>query len=184
MNPIHISWQLCVGCSLILCPHYVFDFCINFVTNLELASLRLEVKMIKDEFNISEYDIWTEQGRSETEQVTFKDGMTKYYKRRSRFPFTNQLQCMVTGEWHGRGDVIAAHIWMSKTRGKGLPKFGLSINDLMSARNGFLVLKDFEEKFDRKQVCFLYRPLTNQGKFTVKVLDPAIRNLTIRKSKK
>ena len=154
------------------------------MTNLELASLRLEVKTLKDEFNISEYDIWTEQGRSDTEQATFKDGMIKYYKRKSRFPFTNQLKCMVTGEWHGRGDVIAAHIWMSKTRGKGLPKFGLSITDLTSPRNGFLVLKDIEEAFDRKQLCFLYRPLTNQGKFTVKILDPSVRNLAIRKSTK
>ena len=141
---------------------------------------------MRSEFDINEYDIWTENGRSEVEQIGFRNGLIKYYRVGVlRSFFSNGVQCMVTGEWHSRkhNNVIAAHIWMSKTRGKGLPKFGLSDDDLMTPRNGFLALKDIEDKFDRKQLCFLYNPLSTQGKFTVKLLDPAIRPLVIRQSR-
>ena len=166
-------------------PRSLLTYCtfiLLLILNLEVADLRRELNILKEEFNVSEYDIWSEKGRTEIEQTTFKDDMIMYYHRGSVIPFVNQLCCMVTGQWHPRKDVVAGHIWMSKTRGKGLPKFGLSVNDLMSARNGFLVLKDIEDKFDRKQLCFLYSPLTNQGKFTVKILDPTIRNSIIKMS--
>ena len=172
----------CVGFSLILFPPFTPHPCASSV-QLELTSLRLEVRELRNEFNVSEYDVWTEQGRTEVEQTAFKNGLIKYYRRNSFVPFSNQLHCMVTSEWHNREDVIASHIWPSKTRGKGLPKFGLSFNDLMNPRNGFLVLKDIEDKFDRKQLCFLYDPLVNPGKYVVKILDPSIRGLIIKKSK-
>ena len=126
------------------------------------------------------------------EQKAFKDDLIKYYRRNSFVPFSfvpfvpfvpQKVRCMVTNEWHHREDVIASHIWPSKTRGKGLPKFGLAISDLTNPRNGFLVLKDIEVKFDRKQLCFLYDPLVTPGKYVVKILDPSIQDLVIRKSK-
>jgi hypothetical protein len=70
---------------------------------------------------------------------------------------------------------------MSKTKGRGLPKFGLSIADLNNPRNGLLMLKDIENAFDRKQLCFLYQPFgeTAERIFLVKVLDPDIKQMTI-----
>jgi hypothetical protein len=79
---------------------------------------------------------------------------------------------MITNEWHDKSEVIASHIWMSKTRGRGLYKFGLTVNELYDCRNGFLVLKDIEDAFDHKQVCFLYNALSNLPQFVLKVLDP------------
>ena len=159
------------------------DTIISTLTTLQstVTTLQATVATLNNEFNVTEYDIWTERGRTEIEQRTFKDDMIKYYKR-SAWWQRNKLRCMVTDQWHTRGDVIACHIWMNKTRGKGLAKFGLAVNDLMDNRNGFLALKDIEDKFDRKQLCFLYSPLTDSGKFLVKVLDPTIRDSVIRNS--
>jgi hypothetical protein len=159
------------------------DTIISTVTTLQSAvtTLQATVATLNNEFNVTEYDIWTERGRTENEQRSFKDEMIKYYKRNAWSG--NKLRCMVTNQWHTQGDVIACHIWMNKTRGKGLVKFGLAVNDLMNTRNGFLALKDIEDKFDRKQLCFLCSPLTDSGKFLVKVLDPnSIRNSVVRNS--
>jgi hypothetical protein len=114
------------------------------------------------------------------EQKEFKDALIEFYAREGFC--RNQVRCMITNEWHSRNDVIAARIWMIKTREQGLAKFHLEFHDLVSPRNGFLALKSIEEKFDRKQLCFLYHPLEGNG-FTVKVLDPSILNTVIDKSK-
>ena len=42
---------------------------------------------------------------------------------------------------------------MSKTRGRGLTKFSLSINYLKSPRNGFLTLKDIEKVIFQTSTC-------------------------------
>jgi len=88
---------------------------------------------------------------------------------------------MVTNDWFSANLVIASHIWMTKTRGKGLPKFGLSVTDLNNARNGILILKDIEDAFDKKQVCILYQPFGEVATrvFLIKVLDPGIMGNTI-----
>ncbi len=135
---------------------------------------------LEKEFNLSEYDIWTETGpRDRKEQEIFKNELLIYYKR-SGF-FTSKVRCMVTNEWHNRKKVIGGHLWMSKTRGKGLPKFGLAFSDLMSPRNGLLMLEPIENAFDSKYLCFLYNPLggDNSQNFIVKVLNPGLMDQVI-----
>lgn len=154
------------------------------IVKAKLDDILLRLSKVEKEFNASEYDIWTEEGRSQSEQQDFKNALTKYYMRRSWF--NKKIRCMVTNEWHAYGNVIAGHIWMAKTRGKGLPKFGLNISDLASPRNGLLVLKDIENAFDQKRLCFLYQPFggTNSQQLVVKVLDPSLMNLPILHSHK
>ena len=94
--------------------------------------------------NLNNYDIWTETGRSEVEQQEFKNGMIKFYNRGGFFN-RNQVQCMMTNEWHRRDHVIAEHIWKHKMHGNGLHKFNLERKDAGSPRNGILMLKDVED---------------------------------------
>lgn len=78
--------------------------------------------------------------------------------------------------------VIASHIWKHKTKGVGLDKFNLTINDINHPRNGILMLKDIEVAFDTKQLCFLYNPF--EGIMSVKVLNPNILQKTISSTDK
>ncbi len=54
--------------------------------------------------------------------------------------------------------VIASHIWKNCMHGVGMSKFGLTVQDSTSPRNGLLMLKVIEERFDIEDVCFLYDP--------------------------
>jgi hypothetical protein len=139
---------------------------------------------VEKEFNASEYDIWTERGRSVAEQADFKRRLVKYYNCKNWWPFGTKLRCMVTNEWLSPDVVIASHIWKSSTRGKGLLTFGLTINDLTDPRNGLLVLKDIQNAFDMKQLCFLYQPFGTVPTFRVKVLDVSIKDRPIKGSSK
>lgn len=146
----------------------------------ELKKLQARVDELEKEFNLSEYDIWTETGpRDRKEQEKFKKELLKYYNRSNIWG--NKVQCMVTNEWHKRSKVIGGHLWMSKTRGKGLLKFGLGFSDLLSPRNGLLMLEPIEDAFDIKYLCFLYNPLggENSQNFVVKVLNPNIKDQVI-----
>ena len=134
-----------------------------------LEEVRRDIAALAVEHNLSNYDIWTETGRSEAEQTEFKDGLIKYY-RRAGWLRPGRLRCMVTNQWHKRNKVVAAHIWAHRTHGKGLEKFHLSRNDVSSERNGFLVLKDIEKQFDMKYLCFVYNAIAQT--LVVKVLNP------------
>ena len=150
------------------------------------ATLNAQVSRLTElerEFNTIEYDIWTEQGRTAVEQSDFKKSLIKYYQRGpgTRIWRYGKLKCMVTNKWFSADLVIASHIWMTKTRGKGLSRFGLSVADLNNARNGLLMLKDIEDAFDKKQVCILYQPFGAVATrvFLIKILDPSIMGNTI-----
>jgi hypothetical protein len=131
------------------------------------------------DYNVSNYDIWTESGRTVTEQKEFKDGLIKYYGRGSYF--SNKVRCMVTDEWHRRDWVRAEHIWKFKMKGLGLHKFNLEKRDSASPRNGILMLKALEDEFTIKNICFIYDPLHQN--FKIKVLKPDIMDTVIVNSK-
>ena len=145
-----------------------------------IAPLERKIDELAVDHNLSNYDIWTETGRSEIEQKEFKDNLLLYYKRRGRI--FNDARCMVTNEWHPRQRVIAEHIWKNCMHGSGLHKFNLERADATSPRNGLLVLKDIEDQFTTKHICFVYNAMTRE--FIVKVLDPSLRDKVITHSLK
>jgi hypothetical protein len=147
-------------------------------TNTRLDNIGASLGILTADFNLQTFDIWTEGGRSTTEQSDFKDALIKFYKRK---PFySNKIRCMATGILQNRDLVIASHIWKQCKHGVGLPKFGLRREDSRDPRNGLLLLRDIELKFDVKEVCFVYNPLTQQ--FSIKVLNPALMTVVIANS--
>lgn len=145
-------------------------------THEQIAAMQKQLDELTSDFNTSEYDIWTEGGRSKQESEEFKNALIKYYKRKPSF-FSHHIRCMVTNRTCRREQVIGSHIWKHSKRGRGMAKFGLTVADCLSPRNGLLMMKDIEMEFDIKGVCFLYDPL--QQKLIFKVLDPNLRTKTI-----
>lgn len=145
-------------------------------TDLTLIVSRLEnlevlTKQVIRESNVTDLDIWTENGRSKKEQGNFKNDLIKYYKRKKSY-FSTDLHCMILDQPFPRDQVIASHIWKYSTRGRGLQKFGLTVKDETNPRNGLLLVKALEEAFDVKYICFLYNPITQ--KIFLKVLNPQL----------
>ena len=135
-----------------------------------MAPMKEQIDELNSDFNTSEYDIWTEGGRSKQEADDFKDSLIKYYKRQGPWFSRGKIKCMVTDRACKREHVIASHIWKHSKRGRGLSKFGLNVEDCWSTRNGILLMKDIEVQFDIKGVCFLYD--TFKQKLILKVLNP------------
>ena len=142
-----------------------------------MVRLEESINNLAVEHNRSNYDIWSESGRSVAEQQDFKKRLFSFYKRKG---YLRDARCMVTNQWHPTRIIIASHIWKSCTHGVGLHKFGLGRDDCSSSRNGFLVLEDIEKMFDVKHLCFLYNPLTQ--KFAVKIMNPCINDKVIKHS--
>jgi len=142
-----------------------------------MVRLEESINNLAVEHNRSNYDIWSESGRSVAEQQDFKKRLFSFYKRKG---YLRDARCMVTNQWHPTRIIIASHIWKSCTHGDGLHKFGLERKDCFSPRNGFLVLEDIKKRFDVKHLCFLYNPLTQ--KFAVKIMNPSINALVIEHS--
>jgi hypothetical protein len=136
----------------------------------EMDTMNESLGVLTADFSLQTFDIWTEGGRSTTEQTKFKDALIQFYERSPYF--SSKVRCMATGILRSRDLVISSHIWKQYKHGVGLPKFGLRREDSKSPRNGLLLLKDIELKFDVKEVCFVYNPLTLR--FCVKVLNPAL----------
>jgi hypothetical protein len=141
------------------------------------------LNILSQEHNISNFDIWTESGRSTAEQTAFKKRLIDYYNRQSyAFLQTPKLKCMILDKYFPPDVVIASHIWKNCMHGVGMPKFGLTGQDSTSPRNGLLMLKIIEERFDIKDVCFLYNPFLK--KLTLKVLNPDIMDTVVVPSAK
>ena len=150
---------------------------------VKIGNIENQIASLSIEHNLSNYDIWTETGRSEAEQQEFKKELINYYNRKPWvFDFVNKgkLKCMATDQWLDKSLIIACHIWKSSMHGDGLTKFGLERQDAISPRNGFLMLKDIERQFDRKHLCIVYDSLNKWFKF--KVLDPALFGVVIGNS--
>ena len=150
------------------------------IVNEAVAPLTQSLKDLAIDHNISNYDIWTETGRSEVEQKEFKTAMIKYYKR--GVFYSRKVRCMMTNDLHRRDHVIAEHIWKQKMHGRGLHRFNLKREDACSPRNGILMLKDIEDQFTVKHICILY--ISTDQVFVIKVLDPSIMDRNITNSKK
>lgn len=143
-----------------------------------MVAIKASLNTLTVDFNLQTYDIWTEGGRSQIEQEEFKKNLIKFYKR-GRW-WSKNICCMATGVWGSRDKVIASHIWKQYKHGVGLPKFGLHRQDATSPRNGLLLLRDIELKFDVKEICFVYDSF--RGLFLIKVLNPNILSMEIANS--
>jgi hypothetical protein len=171
---------------------YDVDFLFSFVDLTEVVAVVVSralqpyterLNTLSQEHNIMNYDIWTESGRSTAEQTAFKNRLIEYYNRKeTTFFSTPRLKCMILNRYFPSNVVIASHIWKNKMHGVGLSKFGLTVQDATSPRNGFLMLKMIEERFDIKDVCFLYDPF--KGRLTLKVLNPDIMDIVVSPSTK
>jgi len=139
--------------------------------------MQKQIDELTSDFNTSEYDIWTEGGRSKQESEEFKNALIKYYKRQAGWFSGGKIKCMVTDLACKRELVIGSHIWKHSKRGRGMFKFGLAVADCVSPRNGLLLLKDIEMEFDIKGVCFLYDAF--KQKLVLKVLNPSLLPKTI-----
>jgi len=119
-------------------------------------------------------DIWTPSKRSLAEQAGFKDALTAYYERGDGKD-NNELKCMILNQFFPRKHVRASHIWKYCTLGKYLPEFGLIEEDVGSPRNGLLLAESIEEKFDSKDVCFIYNAMRKH--IQLFVLNPVLLNM-------
>ena len=160
----------------------VVVFVLSDVNSERLDRIERTLNSLAIDHNLMNYDIWTERGRSAAEQTEFKETLLDFYDRRGTFFHRGEAKCMVTNEWHSKDLVIAGHIWKSCKHGVGLQRFGLQRSDAASARNGLLMLKDIEDAFDVKDVCFVYNPVARE--FRLRVLKPALLDRTIANSSK
>jgi hypothetical protein len=70
--------------------------------------------------------------------------------------------------------VIAAHIWPAQARSPIVGRwFGLDLSALDSYRNGILMCKSLEEKFDELRIAFRY--MEDSDTFVLVVLDQRLR---------
>jgi len=123
-------------------------------------------------------DPWTSSNKSVGEQKLFKTALIQYYRvAETNHGGAAHLQCMLTGQSFPRKSVTASHIWKKATNGKGLPAFGIDQDKIDDPRNGLLLLKGIEDKFDNKQLCFLYDFI--HTKFECKILDPGLLKQTL-----
>lgn len=135
---------------------------------------RAEVRRLREKF-----DCWHSNNRTRIESEEFKNALVAYYQCASPISTSNDVLCMVTHTLFSRNEVIGSHIVKHATQGTTMPLYGLSPLDIDSPRNGFLALKSIEEAFDRKEVCFLYSPTTQN--LHLKVLNPVLLNKKLRK---
>ena len=109
---------------------------------------------------------------------SFKLCMLRYYKRKS-FLFTNKVKCMVTNEWHVTSKYTACQLW--KCTRQDMIHLFMCKDDLVSPRNGIIVLHHIAQKYYMKEICLVYDALACV--FVIRVLNPAILDLPITNSK-
>lgn len=149
-----------------------------------VAPLQKQISELAIDHNLSNYDVWTETGRSEKEQKQFKNSLCTFYDRKPHalnLRKRGKLRCMVTNQWLPADIVIASHIWPHAQHGNGLHKFNLNRSDCSSVRNGLLMVKCVEKKFDWKHLCIIYDSFSNS--FRVKVLNPSLMDEALEGTK-
>lgn len=145
-----------------------------------LHSTKKKVSELAIDHNLSNYDVWSETGRSEKEQKEFKVSLCTFYDRKpfvEDFLNRGKLKCMVTSQWLPKNIVIASHIWPHAQHGNDLTKFNLTWPDCSSVRNGLLMVKCIEKRFDWKHLCIIYNSFNSS--FRMKVLNPALMDEVI-----
>ena len=108
----------------------------------------------------------------------FKQSLVEYYKRKS-FLYTNKIKCMVTNEWHTASKFSPCQIW-NCSRSDMVQHF-LAKDDLLSPRNGLVILRHIAEKYSSKELCFVYDALTCV--FHIRILNPSLLDSQITDSK-
>ena len=109
---------------------------------------------------------------------SFKQSILEYYKRKS-FLFSNKIKCMVTNEWHASSKYTACQLW--KCTRQDMIQLSLCKDDLVSPRNGIVVLHHIAQKYYMKELCLVYDALACV--FIVRILNPAILDTPITHSK-
>lgn len=117
-------------------------------------------------------DPWHSNNRTRTEQQDFKEALIEYYER--GVPGSTLIRCMILDRPLPSQIVRASHLWKRSTLGVGLQLLGLDDEDVHNMRNGILVHEQIEMGFDKKDLCFVYNPLTQST--LCKVLSPALLN--------
>lgn len=119
-----------------------------------------------------ELDCWHSNARTRVENEIFKSSLIQYYNRADPTN-PNNIICMLTNQSYPRKYVRASHILKRCTDGDLMHYFGLE-PDIDHSRNGLLLLEPIEQLFDRKDLCFLYNPTTQQ--FHAKLLNITLAN--------
>jgi len=122
-------------------------------------------------------DCWHSNARTIIESSVFKDSLAVFYG--CTRTVDTDLKCMLTGNFYPRHEVRASHIIKRSTDGDTMHLYGLPPN-VDHVRNGLLLLEPIEQLFDRKDLCFLYSPITNQ--LVAKVLNPSLMTEQMPKS--
>lgn len=120
--------------------------CVDNVVRVDLLTIKATLNALTADFNLQTCDIWTEGGSSHIEQKEFKKNLIKFHKRDNLW--SKNICCMATGVWERGDKVTASHIWKQNKHGIELTKFELQRQDAVSPRNGLLLLRDIELKFD------------------------------------
>lgn len=105
----------------------------------------------------------------------FKRGLLSFYYDIQEK--VDEIKCMISGVSFPSKLVIAGHLfkfcWADSCEAR------LDFSDIANPRNGLLMFKPFELAFDNSHICFQYDAETEI--FKLKILYPALRNMTIRK---
>jgi len=146
--------------------NHIFSFYITLLDLTEVIAVTVSralqpfnerFNIISQEHNITSHNFWTESGRSTAEKTAFKNRWIDYYDRQERYVFSPP------------DVVIASHIKKNCMHGVRMSKFGLTFQDSTSPRNGLLMLKIIEERFDIIDVYLLYDPFKKM--LTLKVCE-------------
>mmetsp|Transcript_7687 Transcript_7687/g.8152 ORF Transcript_7687/g.8152 Transcript_7687/m.8152 type:complete len:246 (+) Transcript_7687:101-838(+) len=131
---------------------------------LKTSLIKNEVRHLREKL-----DCWHSNARTVLESHQFKSLLATYYNC-TRTADT-QLKCMLTNTFYPRNEVRASHLVKKSTNGDTMHLYDLP-SDIDHVRNGLLLLDPIEQAFDRKDICFLYDPLTNE--LIAKVLNPSL----------
>jgi hypothetical protein len=119
-----------------------------------------------------ELDCWHSNARTRIENELFKSSLVQYYGR-SDPSNNNNIICMLTNQSFVKKHVRGSHILKKCTDGDLMQYFGLEPN-IDHPRNGLLLLEPIELAFDRKDLCFLYNPTTQQ--LSARLLNNSLTN--------
>ncbi len=152
------------------CLRYCSSFAASLLFRIseQLQEVLAAQRHAKIQKHREELDCWRSSSRTRVESKTFKAGLVDYY--RCDGP-GGQLKCLLTGEFYDQQHVRASHLIKHCTDGNTMHRYGLPSN-IDDVRNGLLLLQDIELAFDRKDICFLYDPLTLA--LRAKVLNPRL----------
>ncbi len=105
----------------------------------------------------NDLDCWHSNARTRVESLSFKFASIEYY---SRAKGDTNILCMLTNMSFPARFVRASLIFKRSFEDE-LKHFGSKLN-IDHPRNGLLLLEPIEERYDRKDLCFLYNSTTRK----------------------